>query len=767
MNTQSLLEKTERIAQIGFWELNLVTGIGICSSGFFAIHGMEDPGVVYASDFRFMGYLEDMPFIERAYADALTGVRPYDIEHRITRRSDAQSVTFMPGARSSATSRAIRSGCMEPPRTSQSKQIRLAQAQLAAIVEHTDVAIFGIDLNINVISWNQGAEKLFGYSPAEAFGRPLTSLIAPDHAGEIARYAHQLSKGAVISNLETRCYTKDGSMIHVMVTISPVRDANGVIIGGSSIAHDISRLKQMEEALCVRDERLTAVLENSADRIWAVDVGYGFVICNESFRTGIIDLIGREFEPGECVLHPAIPEPARNFWQGCYDRALRGETFNVELHTQFQPEMRHRDYRVSPMRNARGEITGVVVSDRDITQRTQAEAALREHESRLDALIESLDERIWAVDTEYRLVVCNERFHEGTTAAFGRRYATGECLLDERVGEAPRTQWQTYYDRALRGERLRVETPASYQDSTFEYYFNPVIDDTGQVIGAAVHGRDITARKQAEEAVKISLTKYLTLFESVPVGITITNDQGKILETNSAAERVLGVPRAEHEQRTFDSSEWIVIRADGSLMPPDEFASVRALKEQRLIENSEMGMVSGSGSVVWISMNATPIQLPGYGVVIAYTDITARKSMEEELHDLNEQLELRVVERTAQLEAALVEVQHASELKDAFLASVSHELRTPLTGVLGLADVLETQTIGELNERRLHYVHLIHQSGERLNAMISSILDYTALLAGKFVFEPCPCRLVELAASALHRILPAADARSIKLKLTA
>jgi signal transduction histidine kinase len=201
-------------------------------------------------------------------------------------------------------------------------------------------------------------------------------------------------------------------------------------------------------------------------------------------------------------------------------------------------------------------------------------------------------------------------------------------------------------------------------------------------------------------------------------------------------------------------------------MPPCEFASVRALKEKQLVENVEMGIVRGPGEITWISVNAAPISLPGYGVVVAYSDITTRKTMEERLRKFNDELEQRVAERTAQLQAALSELRQSAEAKDAFLASVSHELRTPLAGVLGITDILELQTVGELNERQLRYVQQLHLSGERLLKMVNGILDYTALLAGRVPIRPDVCRLVELGAISLRAVHPQAEAKKQKLKLS-
>ena len=132
-------------------------------------------------------------------------------------------------------------------------------------------------------------------------------------------------------------------------------------------------------------------------------------------------------------------------------------------------------------------------------------------------------------------------------------------------------------------------------------------------------------------ALQISLEKYRVLFESFPLGITISDDSGKIIEANIQSEKLLGIPRDGQTQKRIDGKEWRIIRTDGTPMPAGEFASVRASQEKRLIENVEMGIVKDKGEITWINVTAAPIPLEGYGVAITYNDISERKRAEEEI----------------------------------------------------------------------------------------------------------------------------------------
>jgi len=144
-------------------------------------------------------------------------------------------------------------------------------------------------------------------------------------------------------------------------------------------------------------------------------------------------------------------------------------------------------------------------------------------------------------------------------------------------------------------------------------------------------GSDTARSERAEELLRVALIKYQTLFETFPLGITVSDEAGKIREANATAEKLLGVPKDEHTRRNIDGPEWRIVRPDGTPMPAEEYASVRALKEKRQVEDVEMGIVKPDGETTWISVSAAPLSLEGFGVVVTYGDITQRKQAEEAL----------------------------------------------------------------------------------------------------------------------------------------
>lgn len=148
---------------------------------------------------------------------------------------------------------------------SQRKQAEAARDHLAAIVQSTTDAVIGKNLAGFITSWNNGAEKTYGYTPAEAIGRPISMLTPRELQDEIPRLIERIRHGEVITNYQTMRVTKGGRRLDMSITLSPIRDQAGEIIGVSTIARDVTDLKQAQERIqeitaeMIHMSRLTAM----------------------------------------------------------------------------------------------------------------------------------------------------------------------------------------------------------------------------------------------------------------------------------------------------------------------------------------------------------------------------------------------------------------------------------------------------------------------------------------------------------------------------
>ena len=142
---------------------------------------------------------------------------------------------------------------------------------LAAIVESSDDAIVGKNLDGTVLTWNRGAERLYGYTADEMRGRPIALLVPEDRIRELAFVLEQIRLGKRVEHLETLRRTKDGCLVEVSLTVSPVIDAGGHIIGGATLARDLTVQRLDELAHRTSEMRWQAVIQSAVDGIVVID----------------------------------------------------------------------------------------------------------------------------------------------------------------------------------------------------------------------------------------------------------------------------------------------------------------------------------------------------------------------------------------------------------------------------------------------------------------------------------------------------------------
>jgi len=143
----------------------------------------------------------------------------------------------------------------------------IAERFLASIVESSDDAIITKDLNGIITSWNRGAERIFGYQADEVLGKPISILIPEDRENEEPTILKRLRNGERIDHYETIRRRKDGRLLNISLTVSPVRNARGVIVGASKVARDITRRKRMEAELLTAKEELARANEELERRV--------------------------------------------------------------------------------------------------------------------------------------------------------------------------------------------------------------------------------------------------------------------------------------------------------------------------------------------------------------------------------------------------------------------------------------------------------------------------------------------------------------------
>jgi len=274
-------------------------------------------------------------------------------------------------------------------------------------------------------------------------------------------------------------------------------------------------------------------------------------------------------------------------------------------------------------------------------RQAQAENMLRQEKDRAQQYIDLAGVMLLALDKDGKVTLVNGKGCE--ILGYEEDQILGKSWFDNFLKENRRDEVKAVFNGLMRGEleqpkhqftnsvlcRGGVERRIAFTNAL-------VKNEKGEIVGTLSSGMDITEREKAEDALKVNIAKYKALFESLPLGMTISDKEGNIVESNREAERLLGLSREEQVKRQIDGREWRIVRPDGSPMPASEYASVRAMKEDRRVADVEMGLVKGDGSVTWINVTATPIPLAGNGVAIAYTDITERKLAADALRESEE-----------------------------------------------------------------------------------------------------------------------------------
>jgi PAS domain S-box-containing protein len=167
------------------------------------------------------------------------------------------------------------------------------ELSLRALVDASHDAIIGKTLDGIIVSWNNGADKIYGYKAEEVLGGPITVLIPPSHPNEFPEIMMRLRRGEYIENFETKRIHKDGHVIDVSVTISPVKCKNGTVVGASVVARDITEQKQTQNALRQSEERFRVALKNAPVVVFSQDLQLRYTWINSPYLFPRENFLGR------------------------------------------------------------------------------------------------------------------------------------------------------------------------------------------------------------------------------------------------------------------------------------------------------------------------------------------------------------------------------------------------------------------------------------------------------------------------------------------
>ncbi len=589
--------------------------------------------------------------------------------------------------------------------------LRESEERFRAIFEQAAVGICQSSLDGQFLRLNQKFCDLLGYTHEEILNRTWMDITYPKDLNADLEAVCRLREGEIDTyTLEKRYIRKDGSIIWVNISCSLLWEPSGELKYTIAVVEDISDRKRAEEALYRREQEFRALVENSPDLIARFDRELRHLYINPAVEP--VTGIPPQTFIGKTNQELGMPSELGTFWRESVQSVfVTGQEQIVEFNFPTPSGIKCYQSRIVPEFNPDGTVGSVLGVSRDITDRKRAEKALQRSEERLRNLVETTSDWVWEIDENGFYTYASPKVSE--LLGYTVQELQGKTSFEFMPYREARRIANFYSQIVTVQEPFScLKTTRRHKDGhlvVMETSGVPVFDGDGKFCGYRGISRDITDRKQIEEALKESQQKYQTLFEILPIGISITDEVGNIIEVNPVSEQLLGISTTESTRRKYDSPQWQIVRPDGTPMPASEFASVRALTENRVVKNYELGVVKPQGEITWLCVTAAPIPLPGYGVAIAYTDISERKQAQE---------------------AAEV----ANRVKSEFLANISHELRTPLNGILGYTQLLKKDT--NLTDQQQNSLSIIHQCGEHLLTLIDDILDLSKIEAQKMELYP-------------------------------
>ena len=515
---------------------------------------------------------------------------------------------------------------------------KLAEERFRTLIENASDVIVILDSDGTIQYLSPCVQRLLGYKPEEVVGEIGLNLVHPDDTRNVGRtFAALVAKPGSVAHVEVRIRHKDGSW-HTFDVVGRNLLGDAAVDGIVANFHDITERKLAEEALKHSEVKFRSAIESARDGIMILDMDGRIVDVNDTClaamecdsREGVLGHSAVELlaPKGLEELGPNVVESLRQDW-----RVGKGYVTNIELvaigrHGREIPV----EISMSRMSDDEGQPMGAIVVVRDITERKRGEQELRESEEKLRLLFESVTDGIAAFDLNGVYTEVNQRLVEM------HRLASRDEMLGKKVfeftAERDREKGMANMQKALRsGSVVQAEYTALRADgSEFPCEVSGALlkDASGDPIGFIATVRDVTERRQAEDALRASEERYRLLVENGNDAIIVAQE-GMLKYFNHKALEVTGYTDEEMSAKPFIE----IVHPDDRQMVAERH--LRRLQGEEFAHVYPFRVIDKAGNVRWVEIRAVMINWEGGPATLNFlSDITERRNAEEELRQRKE-----------------------------------------------------------------------------------------------------------------------------------
>ncbi len=510
-----------------------------------------------------------------------------------------------------------------------------ARALLSLIVDSSEDAIKGVNPRGTIVSWNRGAEKLFGYTKAEAIGQPIELLCPPERHEEMQRNFAIVMNGGAVSPADTVRLAKDGRRVEVSLSISSIVNSQGKIVGASAIARDISERKQAESRLRESEARFRGVFEHAP---------YGMAVCKTSgeilrANSALCDMLGYSEPQLRATTWKDLTHP-EDYWHtlDAIDAAHRTSGFC----SSYEKRYIHRSgktvwarIKVSSIHDTGGPVYTITHVE-DVTEQKRAEDALRESEERFRSMADGCPAILWVTGADGRNTFVNQKWR-GFFGIGAEQAAAG--AWNSLVHPDDAAGYIGAFQRAVALKApFQAEARVRRADGVWRLigsYAQPRLSESGEYMGHVGLSSDITDRRANDQALQFQLSLTRAIQEVSLDGILVVSHENRVVSHNRRfIDEIwhLNLPEIPYDVPDYqdgDRPPLVLSAVLGKVKDPESFLKRIGelnsepdskdhceveLKDGRILERYSTGLRSDSGA--------------GLGRVWTFRDITARKQAE-------------------------------------------------------------------------------------------------------------------------------------------